>query len=244
LTRAFQKFNRIYVPKSAPALENIPNESQDIFAEGINSIYTEIYPDALEKYKEYVELHQLDCHGVYNLALMYEANEYYKSAMNSYASYLQLCPQANDELEVRKQIELLEQDYEAYLKFNRQVIESDMNYLELHFKKIQNGESIALATEFIAFIREKWNYYENLAALLEIEDKIFDVNAKAVFRGLKGCADTIRRNPQNWDRDAAPLLSRTLWSLLSCLQFFVCSPFLSQQGSWLVGSLRMIKKFG
>ncbi len=220
LTRAFQKFNRIYVPKSAPALENIPNKSLDIFDEGINSIYTEIYPDALEKYKEYVGLHQLDCHGVYNLALMYEANEYYKSAMNSYESYLQLCPQANDALEVRKQIELLEQDYQAYLKFNRQVIESDMNYLELHFKKIQNGESIALATEFIAFIREKWNYYENLAALLEIEDKIFDVNAKAVFRGLKGCADTIRRNPQNWDRDAAPLLSRTFLNMERLLQSF------------------------
>jgi len=220
LTKAFQKFNRIFIPKPKPELSEIPVSSREVFDRGVSTITAEDYPTALDSYKTYVQQHPEDCHGVYNLALMLEANEYYKAAIAHYEKYIQLCPGAEDESYVRKQIDILRQDYEAYLIFNRKVIMSDMEYLDLHFKKIQNGQSIALATEFIAFIKEKWAYYQNLPAILEINSRPFETTSKEVFRGLSSCVDTIKRNPQTWDRDATPVLSRTYISMERLLQLF------------------------
>jgi len=220
LTRAFQRFNRVYAPKPAPALSDIPTVSEAVFDRGVASIYEGDFPEGLEQCSSYVELHAEDCHGVFNLALMLEANEYYKLAIAKYEKYLQLCPGASDQAWVRRQIETLEKDYQAYLEFNRKVVISDMEYLNLHFKKIQNGESMTLATEFIAFLKEKWSYYKNLPAILEIDTRIFEVNAAAVFRGLKSCADIIQRNPEKWDRDATPVLSRTYLNMERLLKTF------------------------
>jgi len=46
------------------------------------------------------------------------------------------------------------------------------------------------------------------------------VNAAAVFRGLKSCADIIQRNPEKWDRDATPVLSRTYLNMERLLKTF------------------------
>lgn len=220
LTRAFQKFNKIFVPKPAPALVDVPATSRDVFDRGVSTIYAEEYETALERCKTYVQQHPEDCHGIYNFALMQEANEYYKSAIASFEKYLQLCPGADDGIHVRKQIADLKQDYEAFLIFNRKVIMSDMEYLDLHFKKIQNGQSVALAQEFIAFIKEKYSYYQNLPAILEINNRAFDSASKEVFRGLSSCIETIKRNSQTWDRDATPVLSKTYIAMERLLQTF------------------------
>ncbi len=220
LTRAFQKFNKIFVPKPAPALVDVPAASRDVFDRGVSTIYAEEYETALERCKTYVQQHPEDCHGIYNFALMQEANEYYKSAIASFEKYLQLCPGADDGIHVRKQIADLKQDYEAFLIFNRKVIMSDMEYLDLHFKKIQNGQSVALAQEFIAFIKEKYSYYQNLPAILEINNRAFDSASKEVFRGLSSCIETIKRNSQTWDRDATPVLSKTYIAMERLLQTF------------------------
>jgi len=220
LARAFKKFNRIYIPKPAPALANTSSEATRLFEDGLMDIRAEDYEAAMEQYKQYIQQQSRDCHGAYNLALMLEANDYYKSAIEAYEQYLSLCPSPSDEAFVQERIGELSAAYREYLDFNRRVVESDMQYLDLHFKKIQNGHSVALAKEFIGFLKEKWAYYENLPGLLEIDSRIFEVNAKAVFRGLKSCAETIKRNPKNWDRDATPALSRTYLNMERLLKTF------------------------
>jgi hypothetical protein len=220
LTRAFKKFNRIYIPKPMPALTSIDESARQLFENGVREIKTEQYEEALENYKSYALQATGDCHGAYNLALMFEANEFYRSAIKEYERYLALCPGPTDEEQVKKRISELNTEYQQYLEFNRKVVASDLQYLDLHFKKIQNGESVALAQEFKGFLEEKWYYYENLPAILEIESKIFKINAKEVFRGLKSCAETIKRNPKNWDRDATPALSRTYLNMERLLKSF------------------------
>lgn len=209
LTRAFQKFSRVYIPKPTPSKSSLPGEIADVFQKGLSFISNEAYADALVKYQEYNVQQADDCNGVYNLALMKEANELYKSAASHYEKYLTLCPDATDKDFVLKQIENLKKDYASYLDFNRLIITSDMAYLDYHFQKIQNGQSIALAKEFIGFINEKWSYYKNLADIIEIDTRPFKINAQEVFRGLNDCVDAIKRDPQNWDRNATPVLSRT-----------------------------------
>jgi len=220
LTRAFQRFSQVFVPKPAPMQTGLPGTSTGVFNEGVKNIRDEYYRDALQQFKSFHQLHDQDCHGAYNLAVAYEANEYYKASMQQYENYLQLCPDASDRRKVQEKIKLLQKDYEAFLEFSKKVIESDRDYLKLHFKKIQNGESIALATEFIAFIKEKWRYYEKLPEILEMDSRMLEINAEAVFRGLKECASTIDRDPQHWDRNATPVLSRTYLNMDRLLKSF------------------------
>lgn len=220
LTRAFQKFNRLYVPKPEPALPDVPADALAAFNRGLSGIYNEQFLDALTACRDFTRLQQEDCNGVYNLALMLEANERYKSAVESYERYLLLCPDAGDQAFVQKLIGDLKLDYTAFLEFNRKVVESDMAYLKLHFQKIQNGESIALAYEFIAFINEKRSYYQLLPELLEIDDRNFRANAREVFLGLENCAKMIKRNPRTWDRDASTTLSPTYLFMERLLKSF------------------------
>lgn len=220
LTRAFKKFNRIYIPKPAPALTSLPNTATDIFNKGLVLIENETYPEALERYREFATQNPMDCNGAFNLALMSEANDLYKAAAKYYETYLTLCPNPSDKDEVIRQIENVKKDYETYIQYNRNVIMSDMAYLDYHFKKIQNGESIALATEFVGFIKEKWLYYKNLSDILEIDTRPFKSSAQEVFRGFQDCVETIKRNPQAWDRDATPVLSRTYINMERLLSTF------------------------
>ena len=220
LTRAFEKFSKIYVPKSNPTLSNLSSSSRLLFENSFQMIKAEEYTRALSVLEEYTSLHQKDCNGVFNLALMLEANELYNSAIQAYSSYLNLCPNSLDKEFVLNQIDLLEEDYRSFLKYNNEVVQSDLEYLNQYFQKIQNGESITLAREFIAFIKEKGSYYQNLPQTLEIESRIFKINSEEVFRGLAKCVSTINRNPHNWDRDATPILSMTYLNMERLLKSF------------------------
>ena len=220
LTKAFQKFSRVYVPKPYPSVDTISATAKTIFSKAVDLIDEEDFPKALDNCKQFTKNNLKDCNGFYNLALMYEANEFFKSAIKNYESYLQLCPNPTDKDFVLKQIEVLKKDYEKYVEYQKQVVQSDLEYLNLHFKKIQNGESVALAIEFVGFLKEKWTYYQNLAAIVENEDRLFKTNATEVFKGLKNCVETIKRNPQAWDRDATPVLSRTYLNMERLIQSF------------------------
>ena len=220
LTKAFQKFNRVFIPKEAPSIDTISTSAKTLFSKGLSSINDEEFEKALENYKQFTKSTPKDCNGFYNLALMHEANEYFKAAIKNYETYLQLCPNPQDKDYVRKQIESLNIEHDKYVEYNKKIVMSDLDYLNLHFKKIQNGESVALAVEFIGFISEKWIYYRNLAEIIESDDRLFKTNANEVFKGLKECVETIKRNPQAWDRDATPVLSRTYLNMERLIKTF------------------------
>lgn len=220
LTDAFYIFNRVYIPKLAPAVKPADESDKALFEEGITLIDNEAYDKALENYQQYSKGNPGDFNGIYNLALMNEANELYKAAVKNYEAYLQLNSTAPDKIFVTDILQKLRERVQRYFAYHKQVVKSDMEFLDMHFKKIQNGESIALAREFIGFLREKYNYYKNLPAIVELEDRNFKTNANEVFKGLKECVDTINRNPHVWDRDATPVLSRTYLNMERLLNSF------------------------
>lgn len=221
LERAFRKFNRTYIPKPSPYSNGLPSTSVTKFDEGVSQINTESFSSALKNCEEFAKLHPDDCHGAYNLALMQEANDFYKNAITNYQKYLSLCPSAPDKEFVEKQIAFLEEEFRQFLLFQKEVVKSDLEYLKIHFDKIQNGQSVALAEEFKGFLKEKGDYYKNLSELTgKNSDRIFKKNCQEVALGLDTCAKTINRNPSTWDRDATPSLSMTYLNLERLLEGF------------------------
>ena len=220
LERAFRKFNRTYLPKPNPSLNGLPAPSLGKFDEGVNQITSESFPAALKTCGEFAALHPDDCHGAYNLALMQEANDFYKQAIANYKKYLSLCPNASDRDFVERQIVFLEEEFKQFVLFQKEVIKSDLEYLKLHFERIQNGQSVTLAEEFKGFLKEKGNYYKDIPEQMGRTDRLFQKNCQEVATGLDNCAATIKRNPQTWDRDATPVLSLTYINLERLLDSF------------------------
>ncbi len=214
LTRAFRKFNRTYLPKKEPYLSNLSAESNATFQAAVDKFKTEDFQRALASCEQFVGVHPTDCHGVYNLALAYEANDQYPSAITTYQQYLGLCPDAVDSASVQQQILILEEEFRDFINFQGQVLESDLEFLKLHFERIQNGQSVALAMEFRGFLKEKGNYYKTLPQLIgKTKDKFFVRTCQTISTSLDRCANMIRRNPNTWDRDATPILSMTYLNL-------------------------------
>jgi tetratricopeptide (TPR) repeat protein len=217
LTRAFRKFNRTYQPKRYPKLNNLPSSSTKKFSDGVRKIREEYFDDALEYYTQFVKDHPDDCHGIYNLAISQEANDYLKEAIDNYQEYLSLCPSAFDRAFVEKQIKFLEEEFRDFVIFQREVVQSDLAFLQLHFERIQNGQSIALAEEFKGFLREKGDYYERLPRLIASDDTFLQGITEEVSSALLQCKSLIRRNPEKWDQDAIPLISMTYLNLKDLL---------------------------
>ena len=207
LTRAFQKATKRYTPKPSPSTENVPIEQSSNFSVGVEFINTEQYEVALDTFKNFAKAFPNDCHGAYNLALMYEASDRYKSAIQNYEKYLQLCPFPSDRDEVLNQIVNLKKDYQSFVAFNKGIILSDMAYVKLHFEKIQNGQSVALAREFIGFIKEKYDYYALFSGIVETDDKTVKDLTKSIAKGLLNCAKAIKKYPKSWDIEASPEIS-------------------------------------
>lgn len=217
LTRAFRKFNRTYRPKRYPKLSPLPSASTQAFSEGVKEIREEYFDEALAHYTQFVKDHPDDCHGVYNLAISQEANDYLKEAIDNYKKYLSLCSSATDRAFVEKQIKFLEEEFQDFVVFQKEVVQSDLAYLQLHFERIQNGQSVALAEEFKGFLREKGNYYERLPRLIASDDPFLQGITEEVSSALLQCKSLIRRNPQKWDQDAIPLISMTYLNLKDLL---------------------------
>jgi Mg-chelatase subunit ChlD len=220
LTRAFQKFYRIYIPKEFSALKNLSLQMQETFKKGIIHIKSENYNRALSVFKNLTVNAQNDFNAVFNLALMYEANSYHQNSIEMYEKYLLLNPTAIDKQWVLKQINFLKQDRLLFLNYIKKVIESDLAYLDLHFKKIQNGESVALAEEFKGFIKEKGEFYKMLPSKLSLKNKQLEISTKEIARSLQKCTRIIKKDIKNWDRNASPILSMTYLQLERLLTNF------------------------
>lgn len=220
LVRAFRKFNRVYRPKEQPALSGLPSSSVDDFQAGVSDIKAEDFKEALTINETFIAQHPKDCHGVYNLALSQEANDFYKDAIDNYRLYLSLCPDPTDKAFVEKQITFLEEEFKDFLLFQKEVVRSDLDFLKLHFERIQNGQSVALAMEFRGFLQEKGSYYKDLPRLIAKEDRFFVNITKDISEALDRCAGMIRRKPETWDRDAIPIISMTYLNLKDLLDEF------------------------
>ena len=96
LERAFRKFNRTYIPKENPALKNLSSSANSNFNKGVSQIKSEEFKSALKAWEDFAKRNKQDCHGVFNLALMQEANDFYGLAIENYNNYLTLCPNPSD----------------------------------------------------------------------------------------------------------------------------------------------------
>lgn len=220
LTRAFSKFFKVYQPKLQPANLEILKEEYVLFDEGVLEILNEDYESAKNTFQKFIERNPNDFHAIFNLALMYEASDYHSNAIAMYEEYLRLSPKAADKEWVLRQIQLLQNDKSHFNAYTKKILLSDLAYLKLHFEKIQNGESIALAKEFKGFIQEKKRFYETLPDKLGIINKSKRTGYKEVSRGLASCAKLIKRDPKNWDANATSPLSVIFFNLEKAIENF------------------------
>lgn len=207
LTRAFQRFFRVYNPKLKPSTNGILEQDSIQFQDGILKIFDETYDTAKDIFVDLYTSYNDDYNIIFNLALMFDANNYYSDAIKMYEQYLLLKPKAKDYNWVLQQIELLKQDRDFFFQYTKGILVSDLEYLEHHFKKIQNGQSLRLAEEFKGFIEEKQNYYKILTKQLNIENKQIQIATKDISRGFQNCSKFIKKEPENWDKNASPILS-------------------------------------
>ncbi|QHI36403.1 hypothetical protein IMCC3317_17660 [Kordia antarctica] len=213
LTRAFQRFFKQYTPKKTPISIDLSKKQYTRFNEGIESVNKENYREAKDVFKELSIVYTNDYNIIFNLALMYEANNYFIHAIEMFKKYLQLNPRAKDSKWVLQQIELLQNDYKIFIEYTKRVVNKDLEYLNIYFKKVQNGESLKLAEEFKGFIKEKVEYYKNLPEIFNIGNKHLVINCKEISRSLNKCSKIIRKNSTNWDKNAIPFLSQIYLNL-------------------------------
>lgn len=213
LTRAFTKFFKVYYPKPYSSVTNLDFKTEHIFLTGVESIEAEAYRKAQELFETFCKAHPEDYNALFNLALMYEANDFHLQAIEKFEDYLLKQPNANDKAWVLEQIAQLQNDMLNFYDYTKALLQADLAYLELYFKKIQNGESLALAYEFIGFIKEKEFYFKDLPPKLGLEDKFKLKLCNTIQTGLDKCAKSIKRDPENWDRNATPQLSLVFFNL-------------------------------
>lgn len=207
LTRAFTKFFKVYYPKPKTSIAGLAFAKEHVFMSGVEAIQGEEFRKAKELFENFVMETPADYNAIFNLALMYEANDFHLQAIEKFEEYLSLYPQAEDKDWVLDQILLLQNDMLQFFEYTREILTSDLEYLDTHFKKIQDGEGRSLANEFKGFIQEKEVYYEELPLKLGVESKIKRRIYSDIKKGLSECSRYIRKDPDNWDTNATSPLS-------------------------------------
>ncbi|WP_203256233.1 vWA domain-containing protein [Hyunsoonleella ulvae] len=213
LTRAFTKFFKVYYPKPQSSIQNLDFEKAHLFLTGVEAIEGEKYRKAKQLFEDFYKEHQNDFNAAFNLALMYEANDFHLQAIEKFETYLTLHPKAEDKDWVIEQIQLLQNDMLNFYDYTKKLLKTDLEYLEHHFKKIQNGESLALAYEFTGFIKEKEFYYKDLPSKLGLESRSKQELCNTIQSGLNKCAKYIKKDPENWDKNATAPLSLVFFNL-------------------------------
>lgn len=203
LEKAFYKLTKIYQPKDL----SIKGKNNSSFNHGIDHIKNELFEDGLVSFEKYVKTNPNDYNGIYNLALMQEANGYFGQSIDNYQKYIDLNPDAPDKEFIHEYIARITIDFEDQKAYYFKLIQKDKEYVQKHFEQIQNGNSITLATDFKLFLLERGDFYEQLDNLLyQDNEELLDI-LDSIQYGLEQCSDLIRDNPNEWDRDATPPLS-------------------------------------
>lgn len=196
LNRVFQKVIRIYAPKISGEAES---ES------GIRPILEQDFENALQIWTIYVKKNPTDANGFYNLALVCEATERYKCAVENYNQYLSLVSVPTDANEIKLRIEKLEEDQRVEITYYLDVLRSDLDYLKEYYKRLFSLKNDELAQEFAGFVAEKGAFYRNLPEILEIRSSRIERNTKELADSL----DFLNRRvgSPTFDRDAVSLLT-------------------------------------
>lgn len=207
LNRSFQRINRVYSPINDPQTIELDSAFADLFF--IGTVFASVgqYDTALVHYKKFIQSYPADSSGLYNYALMCEANERYKSAVRYYEMYLQLAPNDPNRAFLLERIATLRKDYEIFLTYNKQIIQSDLAYLNRHFEQLRHTpDAVPLAGEFAGFIREKQTFYRALPDILEMEEPWLKQYAKEIAQALKEATYFLSKNPKQWDLDGISMI--------------------------------------
>lgn len=213
LTRAFTKFFKVYYPKPNSSITNLNFEKEHVFLTGVEAIQEEVYRKAQHLFEDFCIENPEDYNALFNLALMYDANDFHLLAIEKFEQYLKLQPNAEDKDWVLEQILLLQNDMLHFFDYTKKILKTDLEYLELYFKKIQNGESLALAHEFKGFIQEKEFYYKDLPTKLGLEGKNEKRLCNTIQSSISKCAKYIKKDSSNWDKNASSALSLIYYNL-------------------------------
>ena len=196
LNRVFQKVIRVYAPK-------ISGESET--ENGIRAILEQNFDNALKIWTIHIKNNPTDADGFYNLALVCEATERYKCAVENYKKYLQLVSNAPDANEIGQRIEKLLEDEQTEFEYYTDVLRSDLKYLKAYYKRLFGLKNDELAQEFAGFVAEKGAFYRNLPEILEIPSSRIGRNSTELADSL----DYLNRRvgSPSFDRDAVSLLT-------------------------------------
>ena len=196
LNRVFQKVIRVYIPKISG------NGGTD---GGTRAIVNRDFENALQIWTIYIKNNPTDPNGFYNLALVCEATERYKCAVENYNQYLKLLANAPDANEIESRIEKLEEDHRDETQYYIEVLRSDLDYLKEYYKRLFGLKNDELAQEFAGFVAEKGAFYRNLPEILEIRSTRIERNANDFADSL----DFLNRRvgSPSFDRDAVSLLT-------------------------------------
>jgi Mg-chelatase subunit ChlD len=205
LARAFQKHLRAYTPRPSPSLATLPASQRVRFYTGAELIRRRRFADAARWYESYAADHPGDAAGHFNHALALEAAERYAGAARAYGRYLQLAPTAADAAEIRRQLALLALDAAERQAHLRQVLRSDLEYLQRYYDRLFRQDNDRLAAELAGFVREKGPHYADLAGALELPEPWLTQLQRDLARSLDRLARRI--DTPTFDRDAVSLLT-------------------------------------
>jgi Mg-chelatase subunit ChlD len=211
LTRIFQKFIRVFVPKSLAGPTVTDARARVEFEQGLRALLARDYKAALKSFRAFVALAPSHPSGLFNLALALEATDHYKGAVEFYRRYLEAAPNAPDRAEIERRIEQLRQDYIDQFNYYVALMRSDLAYLKNYYQTLFNRRNDELAREFAGFVSEKGGFYASLPDILEIDARWLTVASRDLTDSLNMLAARIRL--PTFDRDAVSLLTLPIGQL-------------------------------
>lgn len=156
-------------------------------------------------FSSYLESHDSDAAGHYNLALALEATDRYLEAIDHYQRYVALAPNAPDRAQVEREIPLLRQDHRDRRAHRVQLLRSDLEYLKRYYQTLFHGSNTDLSIEFASFLREKGELYGRLPEELGVDEPWLKSRSDDLVASFERIAQ--RLGTPTFDRDAVSLLT-------------------------------------
>ena len=205
LARTFQKFVRVFVPRSLGMASVVSSDALADFERGQQAMLQRDYPAALKAFRSFIAAEPNHPVGLYNLAQALEATDHYKGAAEYYSRYLEVAPTAPDRAEVEQRIQQMRQDYIDQFAYYLEILRSDLAYLKRYYHSLFHRRNEELAREFGGFVAEKAEFYGALPDILEVELKWLERGARDLSDSLYTLAERI--GLPTFDRDAVSLLT-------------------------------------
>lgn len=205
LARTFQKFVRVFVPKTLGRVVTVDRNMYADFERGRQAMLQRDYQSALEAFRSFVSAEPDNPAGLFNLAQALEATDHYKGAAEYYSRYLEIAPNAPDRAEVERLVQQLRQDYVDQFTYYLGILRSDLAYLMRYYQSLFHRRNEELAREFGGFVNEKVKFYEELPDILEINERWLEIKARDLSDSLNTLAERV--GLPTFDFDAISLLT-------------------------------------